>query len=286
MSHVVLKDVREFTDMNQNGRVDLAADELHFADEWERWHARHEERRADRHGFLAITSINWLNESPQRFADAPGEWRTDATGVHVQLADGEEIVVDGVAVRGSCDLGVVPEGDGVFVGWGDASIEVAKRGGLDIVRPRHPDSPIRAAYRGTPAYPPDERWAVTARFVPFAELRTVTVGAMVDGLALEYVAPGTVEFTVDGQELSLVVFADPPADGFFVIFRDATSGVTTYGAMRSLRIATPAPDGSVVIDFNRATNLPCAYTSFATCPLPPPENRLPIAFEAGEQVPI
>jgi uncharacterized protein len=61
--------------------------------------------------------------------------------------------------------------------------------------------------------------------------------------------------------------------------------VTTYAACRTVTIDPPAADGTVVIDFNRATNLPCAYTEFATCPLPPPENVLPIAVEAGEQIP-
>ena len=65
----------------------------------------------------------------------------------------------------------------------------------------------------------------------------------------------------------------------------ATSGVTTYAANRSLRVAAPDADGKVILDFNRATNLPCAYTEFATCPLPPAANRLPVAVEAGEQIP-
>jgi uncharacterized protein (DUF1684 family) len=69
------------------------------------------------------------------------------------------------------------------------------------------------------------------------------------------------------------------------LFTDETSGVTTYAANRSLRVAAPDADGSVVLDFNRATNLPCAYTEFATCPLPPAENHLPLAVEAGEQIP-
>ncbi|GLY97486.1 hypothetical protein Acsp02_47400 [Actinoplanes sp. NBRC 103695] len=69
------------------------------------------------------------------------------------------------------------------------------------------------------------------------------------------------------------------------MFTDETSGVTTYAANRSVTV-TPGPYGTVVLDFNRATNLPCAYTEFATCPLPPPENRLPVAVEAGEQYPF
>jgi uncharacterized protein (DUF1684 family) len=265
--------------------VNDAAADIRFAADWARWHARHEERRSDRHGFLAITSINWLTESPQRFPDAPGEWSADASGVHLVLATDEAIVVDGLTVRGSHGFGVIPEGGGVFVDWGDASIEIAKRGGHDIVRPRHPDAPVLAAYRGTPAYPASERWALSARFVPFPEPKPAAVGAVVEGMELVYESPGTVEFTIDGEALSLVVFTDPPGDGLWVLFRDATSGVTTYGACRSLHTAAPSADGSVVLDFNRATNLPCAYTNFATCPLPPPENRLSIAVEAGEQLP-
>ena len=57
-----------------------------FAQQWRKWHTQHEERIGDRHGFLAVTSINWLGQTPQRFEDAPGEWSTDATGVHVTLA--------------------------------------------------------------------------------------------------------------------------------------------------------------------------------------------------------
>jgi len=69
------------------------------------------------------------------------------------------------------------------------------------------------------------------------------------------------------------------------LFTDETSGDTTYAANRSLSLGVPDADGTVVIDFNRATNLPCAYTDLATCPLPPPENHLPVAVEAGEKIP-
>jgi uncharacterized protein (DUF1684 family) len=71
----------------------------------------------------------------------------------------------------------------------------------------------------------------------------------------------------------------------WVLFRDATSGVTTYPALRQLLVERPAPDGTVTIDFNRAHNMPCAYTDFATCPVAPATNTLPFAVVAGEQVP-
>ena len=256
-----------------------------FAAEWHDWHRQHEAATGSPHGFLAITSINWLNAEPQRFTDAPGAWHSDEAGVHVALADGEEIVVDGTSVRDGHDFGVIPERGGVTVGWGDAAIEVAKRGGYDIVRPRHPDAPIVSAYRGTPAFAPDQRWVVDGRYVPFDAPRAITVDAAVEGIEHVYNSPGRVEFEVDGQSQSLVVFADKPEYGLFALFTDATSGVTTYGLCRSLSIPAPDADGTVRIDFNRATNLPCAYTDLATCPLPPRENRLPVAIEAGELLP-
>src|ERR1700749_4139022 len=100
---------------------------LGFAAEWDTWHTAHESRRADPHGFLAITSLNWLSDEPQRFPDAPGEWSTGPDGVIVDLAEGEELVIDGSPVGGRHSFGDIPERGGVNAVWGDAVIEVAKR---------------------------------------------------------------------------------------------------------------------------------------------------------------
>jgi uncharacterized protein (DUF1684 family) len=120
--------------------------------------------------------------------------------------------------------------------------------------------------------------------VPFDAPRPTTVGAAVDGLEHVYDAPGRIEFELAGRPFALTAFPGHGPGELMVLFTDATSGGTTYAANRSLRV-TPDADGAVVLDFNRATNLPCAYTDLATCPLPPSENRLPIAVEAGEQTP-
>jgi uncharacterized protein (DUF1684 family) len=256
-----------------------------FTEQWQAWHRGHETARADRHGFLAITGLHWLTDERQRFPDAPGEWSTGSDGVTVDLHDGEELVVDGAPTRGRHLFGVLAERGGVTAGWGDAAIEVAKRGGHDIVRPRHPANPLRVDYRGTPTYPPDPRWAVPGRYVPFEQPRPTTVGAVVDGLEHVYDASGRVEFAVDGQPLTLTAFPGHRPDSLSVLFTDTTSGVTTYAANREVPLDPPTPDGALTIDFNRAVNLPCAYTDLATCPLPPAENRLPVAIEAGEQIP-
>jgi uncharacterized protein (DUF1684 family) len=251
-------------------------DRATFAEQWQQWHAEHETRLADPHGFLAITSLNWLSPEPARFDDAPGAWASNDSGVAVQLADGEQLSLDGTAVRGRWDFGVIGERDSVFAGFGDAVAEVAKRGGYDILRPRHPSNPLRANFSGVPAYEPDPRWAVTGRYVPFETPRDVTVGAAVEGLQHVYASPGQIEFDHEGKQ----------PGSLMALFTDATSGVTTYAANRSLQVGAPDRQGQVTIDFNRAVNLPCAYTDLATCPLPPAENKLPIAVEAGEQIPF
>jgi uncharacterized protein (DUF1684 family) len=266
--------------------VDLTTTDLQaFTQDWLEWYRGQEERLAAPHGFLAITGLHWLDERPQRFPDAPGAWWTDADGVAVTLDDGEELVVDGTPVRGEHRFGVLPERGGVNAVWGDAVIEVAKRGGNDIVRPRHPDAPLRTDFAGTPAYAPDPRWVVQGRYTAFDTPRPTTVGAAVEGLEHVYDAPGRGEFELDGRPLALTAFPGRGPGSLLLLFTDATSGVTTYAANRALALTPPAADGTVVLDFNRATNLPCAYTDLATCPLPPAENRLSVAVEAGQKTP-
>lgn len=264
---------------------DSPADLDTFVAEWEAWHQRKDSALAHEHGFLAVTGLHWPTTDPQRFPGTPGTWSTGDDGVTVVLDEGEELVIDGTAVRGRHAFGVIPERGGVNAVWGDAVIEVAKRGGHDVIRPRHPEHRLRTEFAGTPSYAPDPRWVVTGTYTPFPEPRPTTVGASVEGLQHVYDAPGSIHFRIDGQELGLTAFNGHTPGSLLVLFTDATSGVTTYPANRSLQIEAPGPDGTVVLDFNRATNLPCAYTDFATCPLPPTENRLPVAIEAGEQIP-
>ena len=260
-----------------------------FEADWAAWHRRHEKLRAHPHGFLAITGRHWLTPEPQRFDDAPGAWSTVAGSVTVTLDDGEELAVDGEPVHGTYQFAPIPERGQVNATAGDAAIEVARRGGHMIVRPRHPDNPLRTGYDGTPAYAPDPHWVIEGRYLPYDAPRDVTVGAVVEGLQHVYEAPGEIEFAVDGQTLRLIAFNGYKPGSLGVLFTDATSGVTTYPANRSLEVAAPGADGTgiltVILDFNHAVNLPCAYTEFATCPLPPAGNHLPVAVEAGEKLP-
>src|SRR3954466_11443952 len=113
-----------------------------FVLDWEAWHKQHEMALTDPHGFLAITGVAGVTAEPQRVPGAPGEWWTGPDGVVVRLGEGEELVVEGRPVHGEHSFGGLPERGGVSPVVGDAVIEVARRGGSDVVRPRHPDAPV------------------------------------------------------------------------------------------------------------------------------------------------
>lgn len=261
-----------------------------FTAEWNEWHAAHERHRADPHGFLAVTHLHWLGAEAARLDGVPGTWRVEDDAVTVVLEAGESLLRDGRELNpdgGSVTVAFAPiaERDGINLTAGAAVVELAKRGGEYIVRPRHPENPLLSEYRGTPAYAPNPRFAVDGTFVAFDEPRPTAVGAAVEGIRHVYEAPGEIRFRLDGRDLALTAFNGHAPGTLSVLFTDQTSGRTTYAANRSLTVGAPDADGNVILDFNRAVNLPCAYTDLATCPLPPAENRLPVAIEAGEQIP-
>ena len=133
-------------------------------------------------------------------------------------------------------------------------------------------------------YPVDEAHRVTARWVAHPTPQTIPI-ANVLGQVDELPTPGYAAFTIGGAEVRLhPVLETPDAKELFFIFKDATSGKDTYPAGRYLYTPLPA-DGELVLDFNKAYSPPCAFTPYATCPLPPPQNRLKVRIEAGEKKP-
>ncbi|MGO4257926.1 DUF1684 domain-containing protein [Marmoricola sp. RAF53] len=241
-----------------------------FEAEWQAWHDTREERLRGPDSWMAITAIHWLSTTPEGFDDVPGAWSGDERGATVTLGPGELLTVGTeVLTEGEHLLGPLDE-NGLTVTFEDASAEVADRGGRTIVRPMHPGSPNLLAYDGTPCFPPSPSWVLPGRFEPYSTPRGEAVGE--------------VAFPYDGTEHRLVAW-DGDDGTLWILFRDATTGVTTHEANRQLVTTVPTPEGAVLIDFNRAINMPCAYTDFATCPLPPTANTLPFAVEAGEMIP-
>ena len=259
-------------------RADLQQD-------WAAWHADREAQLATPHGWLSLTALIWLDETPQTFDDVPGTWRaTGDGGVELTAQEADGLVLDGAPVTGTVRLEPVDGQPGVLVGVGEKRIEVVRRTDSYALRVRDPQAITRTAFTGAPAFPVDERWVVEGRFEPYPQPQRLTVGAVVDGLQHFPTGVGTVRFTLGGTEHTLVAFPGKTG-GLSLHFQDATSGESTYGGGRSVQIGDPDAEGRVTIDFNRTLNLPCAFTAYATCPLPPAENRLTVRIEAGERTP-
>jgi uncharacterized protein (DUF1684 family) len=239
---------------------------------WNRWHTERERYFADPLGWVSLTGLYWLTDEFDTVADVPGRWRADADAVYV------------AGIEGTDRLEPVEGAPGLLVDIGDRRVEVIRRTGSAALRVHDPKSPHLRTYQGIPSYAPSEQWRVAGTFSRYEQPNTVTTGAVVEGLEHHLNAVGIIDFELSGVALRLVAFAK--ADGaLHVLFTDATSGVTTYPGARALSIAEPAADGRVTLDFNRASNLPCSFTDYATCPVAPAENRLPVAVEAGEKNP-
>ena len=149
-----------------------------------------------------------------------------------------------------------------------------------------PITPFLGAYDGTPIYVPNPSWRVPATFVEYAVPRPTEVGAAVDGLTHVYDAPGYLEFALHGETFRLVAFPGHTPGELLVLFTDATSGLTTYAANRSVSVAAPDADGVTVIDFNRAVNLPAPTPTSRRARCRRPRTAFPIAIEAGEKTPL
>ncbi|OLF19260.1 DUF1684 domain-containing protein [Actinophytocola xanthii] len=253
-----------------------------FVHRWQQWKVARERELAQPHGWLALVSLDWLSGTPQEYPGVPGRWWQDRDAAYVD-PNGAFLTVDGEPLAGVHRFELENSGAGARVSTGEVEIEVARRSGY-LVRVHDPNAPALAAFTGVPTYDPDPAWVLPARFEPFERPRAVTVGAVVEGLSHVYTAPGFVRFDHDGAPHVLTAFNGPAGRGLSILFTDATSGVTTYAASRAVEADLPA-DGVVLLDFNRARNLPCAFTDFATCPLPPTGNHLPFAVTAGELVP-
>ena len=162
---------------------------------------------------------------------------------------------------------------------GSVTFYVIQRGDQFAIRVRDLNNPARLAFTGRRWFAPNLDYRVTAIFTPAETPRTLTIINSV-GLAVPMSNPGSVAFTLHGRVLGLEAFASSPGKLWF-IFKDLTNGAETYGAGRFLTVPLAA-DNSVDLDFNRAYSPPCAFTEYATCPLAPKENHLPVRIEAGE----
>jgi uncharacterized protein (DUF1684 family) len=248
------------------------------AEQWQEWRQRRDRGLRDPLGWLSLVGLHWLGADPARFDTVPGRWSVDGDLITVQASVQDGLFCADEPVVGEHRL----KPSGPHLRYGDRDIEIILRGGWYALRVRDPQAATLRGFGGMPMFPFSEQWVVAGTFEPYAGPQTIALGSVIDGLASSEVAVGVIRFTVAGREYAVTAFDGGDGD-LDLLFRDATAGATTYAASRSLGIAQPDAEGNVVLDFNRAYNMPCAMTDFATCPLPPRENVLPLAITAGER---
>jgi uncharacterized protein (DUF1684 family) len=249
-----------------------------FASAWRAWHAKRIGALAAPQGWLALVGLHWLSPGENRVPGLPGAFVVADGKVALQAAPADAWFLAGRPVTHrvlATDRAERP--DDLVVR--SKTVRVIDRGGKLALRVWDADAPARRSFRGVDSFLPDPRWRIEARWEEYPAPREVEVPSVV-GIPSREQAPGRAHFAIDGKELALEPTLE---DGrLFFVFKDATAPRETYGAGRFLYAAAPK-DGKVVLDFNRATNPPCAFTPYATCPLPLPENVLPVRIEAGEK---
>jgi uncharacterized protein (DUF1684 family) len=243
-------------------------------------------------GYLAVAGLFWLKEGENTFGADPendmvlppgsapgrvGVFEHRAGRTRVRIAPGVEVTMNGAPVKETEVRPSRPDSTDVLE-IGGLALSVHASGKRYAIRLRDENSRFRREFTSLRWYPPDPSYRVTADFVPFDGEKTIELLNSMGDLQA-YRAPGYVTFELKGQKVRL----DPVirGDQLLFIFRDETSGRTTYPSARFLYADMPV-DGKVVLDFNKAINPACAFTPYAACPYPPEQNRLSVSIQAGE----
>ena len=281
------------------------------------WRTQREMQVSARDGWLTLAGLEWLKPGVNTIgsaadstihlpASAPAHLAllTVMGGAHVERTANSktpeativqllspaggfppDFTVDGKAAREG-SLKVDGPGESTMA-WRGMSFAVLKRGDRFVLRIKDADSTACTSFKGLNWYPPEPVYLVTARWIPFRPAIIQEIPTVI-GTMLKLPAPGLAMFMLNGKIMQLEpVIEDPASKSLFFILRDETSKTSTYGGGRFLHTGLPDhglnEPGNLALDFNQLENPPCAYTDFATCPLPPKQNQLATEIRAGEK---
>lgn len=267
-----------------------------YVTEIQAWRQQVEEQLRADNGWLTLTGLYWLREGENSVGSDPLADVLLPAGAphHLGFIDLQDGVVT-LRVTSDSDLSMAtidgapthtavlrndydPQGFTRVV-IGSVNFHVVKRADQYGIRVRDQNNPARQAFNGRAWFPVDARYRLTATYTAYDQPRKLAAETVV-GIDVPIESPGYVEFTLDGRKVRLNAFSGSAGQIWFV-FRDASPQI--YRAGRFL-YATVNDDGTAVVDFNKAYNPPCAFTPYATCPLPPKQNILSFSIEAGEML--
>lgn len=239
------------------------------AESEQQWRAKYEARLKAPDGWLSVAGLVWLQEGANSV-----ELPTDAAQKSIALLlDHGKVSYQGRQLK----TDATDHADELK--FGPVTATIIERVGKFGVRLRDMNAETRRHFTGCIWFPASDSWRIQARWVAYPKPKMIAITNIL-GMTDEEPAPGYAEFTLQGKTMRLEPVID---DGdLFFMFKDTTSAKTTYGAGRFLYASMPKGN-TVELDFNKAHNPPCAFTAFATCPLPPKQNVLTAAIEAGEK---
>jgi uncharacterized protein len=278
----------------------------HWQHELTLWRAQHAAELQKPDGWLSLVGLEWLQPGEDSFGSAAGN-KIHIQGVPAHLGvlvlnadktvelrapsegfDAHFLV--GGAPAAPRVIPVDPDSDKNAPRFtiGTVNMYVIRRADRFALRIKDSKSPALTGFHGLKWYAPQAKFDVTAKWTPYTPVKMITLATSLPGISYDQPVPGVAEFVLGGKTYRLEpVLEDPAVAQLFFVLRDTTSTSMTYPACRFLYTAFPdhglEKPGTLELDFNKLENPPCAYTPYATCPLPPPQNRLPIALPVGEQ---
>lgn len=265
-----------------------------YIEEIRDWQQKRLRSLKSENGWLSLAGLYWLKEGENGFgadssnavifpkSKAPafmGTFILDKDEVFIRVKPGIEVLAAGKPVAMMKIFGS-DFAEPVTLSYGSLSWFIIRRGNQFGVRLRDSENPALQQFQGIENYPIDAKWRVEARLEPYDPPKTVPI-QNVTGMITDEQSPGLLAFELNGRTYRLEALEE--ADELFIIFSDQTSGDETYGLGRYLYTRKPGSDGMTILDFNKAYSPPCAFTVYATCPLPPAQNHLPVKIIAGEK---
>ncbi len=273
----------------------LPVDEAAYGKALEEYRAERTEEVNGPDGWNTLVGLFWLEPGANRVgSDSTAPVRLPADRAPAALgtvfvegdtarftaAPGAVVASGGAPVR-ALRLRTDADGGQTVLAHGSLTLRVIRRGERLAVRVKDREHPARTGFAGLRYFPVDTAWRIRARFVPSERMDSVEI-VNVLGMMARQPSPGLIEFEAGGRRHTLRPVLEDGSPELFVMFKDSTSSTDTYQAGRYLYVSPPDSLGRVLLDFNRSHNPPCAFTAFATCPLPPRENHLPLRVAAGE----
>lgn len=265
-----------------------------YRKEIDAWHKKREDKLKAENGWLNLAGLYWLQEGKNTFGSSdenqikfPKGTIVDFAGYYERIGTTVKIVVNkgvSIALNGkSIHEAIIFHPDSInplVLSHKDLRWTIIKREDRIGIRLRNLKSPLLKSFHGVDRFPVDANWKIEATLVKPSQPIEIPITNVL-GQTTKQKSSGKLVFTINKVEYSLDALDEE--DGFFILFADETNGDETYPAGRFLSASMPDKNGKVILDFNKATNPPCAFTPYATCPLPPIQNRLPIAISAGEK---